>query len=319
MYDIKDSPLLMEITAIEGKRTPLYSFASFFLLLLATTMLATIPTFFYIFIAVFGNRDIIYTVLGGDMEKYTTLLTEFATKLSASHGYLLVSLLSQAITIAAVLVFTRYIAKRRLSTLGFRKKNAALFYIGGFLGGVILLGLSVLISTLNASVTLVSAANPNAFWILLFCLGFIIQGAAEEVLFRGVLMSSLLETQSPLYAILINSLFFSLMHSGNPGVSPLAFINIFLFGVLLSVLTLRCGSILPALAIHSAWNFAEGCLFGTPVSGMPAMPTLFSATLDPAKWLTNGGAFGPEGGIAVSAVLVIALLFVTLLPSNAKK
>ena len=34
--------------------------------------------------------------------------------------------------------------------------------------------------------------------------------------------------------------------------------------------------------------------------------------------LTNGGTFGPEGGLAVTMVLILALILTVFLPSNRK-
>ncbi len=315
LYDIDSSPLVTENRAVRQKRPMTTVLFSFLLLLLVISFITSIPSFFYLFVAICFDSNLYFTILSGNVEAGSQLLLE----LYATQGYLLTMLLSQALAIACALLFTAFIAKRRSSLLGFRSKNAVFFYLAGLLCGVVLFGLSLLIATFNQSVTLQANANPNVAWILLFLLGFIVQGASEEILFRGVLMSSLLETRSPIYAILVNSVLFSVMHTGNMGFSLLPLLNIFLFGVLLSIITIRCGSIFPALAIHSAWNFAEGCLFGSSVSGMPAMPSLFVSKIDEAKWLTNGGAFGPEGGIAVSLVLLLALLLICLLPSKRKK
>ena len=49
------------------------------------------------------------------------------------------------------------------------------------------------------------------------------------------------------------------------------------------------------------------------------MPTLLSGIIDEGKSLTNGDAFGPEGGIAVTAVLIVALMIVVFIPSNQKQ
>ncbi len=60
--------------------------------------------------------------------------------------------------------------------------------------------------------------------------------------------------------------------------------------------------------MHAAWNFAEGPVFGFPVSGLD-MGGLFRLQITGPDWLT-GGAFGPEAGalaiameIALSAIL----------------
>ena len=70
-----------------------------------------------------------------------------------------------------------------------------------------------------------------------------------------------------------------------------------------------------AIGMHWAWNFFEGPLFGTPVSGYPRYanlnPLLTSTTIGPEQW--TGGAFGPEGGLFSVIVRGIAdLIFLIL-------
>ena len=218
-----------------------------------------------------------------------------------------------------LLLFAFLIEKRTPYSLGFTKKNAVPLYAVGFLAGIALLAASVGVASLNGSVALSFASEVSWLWIILFLIGFIIQGAFEEILLRGVFFPALLRHfSSPLIPCIASAAFFSAMHGANPGVSPIAFLNIFLFGALLSVLMLRTGSIIPCLALHSAWNFAEGCIFGSAVSGLPALPSLLTSALDANKALTNGGAFGPEGGVAVTLVLVVALAAAALIGEKKK-
>jgi membrane protease YdiL (CAAX protease family) len=116
-----------------------------------------------------------------------------------------------------------------------------------------------------------------------------------------------------------NALLFSLLHLGNPGVTVIALVNIFLFGLFASLLTLRRGSIWMVGALHSMWNFAQGNLFGIPVSGLVGCPSPLVTEMGEGKWqaLVGGGAFGLEGGLAVTAVLAVACAIVLF--SSTKK
>jgi membrane protease YdiL (CAAX protease family) len=108
---------------------------------------------------------------------------------------------------------------------------------------------------------------------------------------------------------------------GNPNVSFIALINIFLFGLFASLLTLRRGSIWMVGAIHSMWNFAQGNLFGIPVSGLTGLPSPLTATVKEGTWQTliSGGSFGLEGGLAVTVVLLVACGLVLFLPKFFRK
>lgn len=72
---------------------------------------------------------------------------------------------------------------------------------------------------------------------------------AEEVVFRGAILRTLLTQMKPWTAIAISALFFSVVHM-NPAQMPFAF----LAGLLLGWLYWRTGSILPGMAYHWANN-----------------------------------------------------------------
>ena len=142
---------------------------------------------------------------------------------------------------------------------------------------------------------------------LLFLVGFLLQGASEEILCRGYLMGALLHGRNPWVAVTVNSAAFALLHLFNPGVSPLAICNTFLFGILMSLIVLRRGNLWGACALHSLWNFAQGNLFGIRVSGLPAGPSPFRSFLSPDMPLWNGSQYGLEASLPVTLCLLLAV------------
>ena len=142
---------------------------------------------------------------------------------------------------------------------------------------------------------------------LLFLVGFLLQGASEEILCRGYLMGALLRGQRPWVAIVANSAAFALLHLFNPNVSPLALCNTFLFGVFMSLLVLRRGNLWGACAVHSLWNFAQGNLFGIRVSGLSAGPSPLLTVLSPDKPLWSGAQYGLEASLPVTFCLLFAV------------
>ena len=67
-------------------------------------------------------------------------------------------------------------------------------------------------------------------------------------------------------------------------------------------------------AMHTAWNLTQGNIYGLQVSGNDAANSVFTAVYDKnASSLITGGAFGPEGGLATTAVAVVCLIIVTVL------
>jgi len=315
-YDLNDSPIVEENRRVGRERTLFSLLIAFFVLTIVTDFAVSLPMTVFLMFRLVGDFSELFTIFANND---IAAMEAYITEVSAEKGYLFASLLSTAAGIAVLLFFAFRMEKRTPYSLGFTKKNAVPLYAVGFVAGIALLAASVGVATLNGSVSLAPAGEVSWLWIFLFLIGFIIQGAFEEILLRGVFFPALLRHfPSPLVPCLVSAAFFSAMHGANPGVSPIAFLNIFLFGALLSLLMLRTGSILPCLALHSAWNFAEGCLFGSAVSGLPALPSILVSTLDPNKALTSGGVFGPEGGVAVTLVLVVALAAVILIGGKKK-
>lgn len=223
--------------------------------------------------------------------------------------YMLISLFATTATVAVVLIYCLAIERRTLGSLGLIRRGAVTEYVVGLLAGLGLFGLPVLLCVVTGAMSLSPAESMPSFRVvLLFFAGFLIQGMSEELLCRSYLMVSL-SRKWPLWACAVsNALLFSLLHVGNPGVTAVALINIFLFGLFASMLTLRRGSIWMVGAIHSMWNFAQGNLFGIPVSGLVGSPSPLVAEMGEGgrQTLVNGGAFGLEGGLAVTVVLAAA-------------
>jgi hypothetical protein len=128
---------------------------------------------------------------------------------------------------------------------------------------------------------------------------------SEEVVFRGVplvLLAAVLGRGTAIVAIAIP---FALAHLFNPNLTPLGVGNIALAGVFLGLAFYAPGGLWTAWGAHLGWNGLLACL-DTPVSGVPFdIPALDYRPGEPT-WLT-GGAFGPEGGLAATLALTLAI------------
>ena len=71
--------------------------------------------------------------------------------------------------------------------------------------------------------------NFSVGYFVLFLLGFLIQGMAEEVLCRGYFMVSLARRYSLIVAIVTNAVVFAALHLLNSGITVLAFVNLVMF------------------------------------------------------------------------------------------
>jgi membrane protease YdiL (CAAX protease family) len=127
----------------------------------------------------------------------------------------------------------------------------------------------------------------------------------EELALRGYLFTALRDAVRAPGAIALSSIVFALLHLLNPGVTVLSLAMVALAGVLLASIRLVTDSLYAAMTAHLGWNFAQAAILHAPVSGLPLpVPGYRLVDAGPA-WLT-GGAWGPEGGLAAAAGMLLA-------------
>ena len=63
---------------------------------------------------------------------------------------------------------------------------------------------------------------------------------------------------------------------------------------------------------HAAWNFSEGVIFGSSVSGEETVAIIFNSVPLPAKPLINGSEFSIEGSLISVFLDGLLLLLVSL-------
>lgn len=220
----------------------------------------------------------------------------------------------------SLLVFFRVtkIEKRTISSIGFSRKKWLKKYLVGFLIGLVLMGLVVSILYLfgfisvneNPTQPVGKFALVNIFILLI---GWIIQGGTEEVVTRGWLMNVLGARYNIKFGLFISSVLFGLLHLLNPNVNYIAILNIILVGYLFGLYVIKTNDLWGACGIHSAWNFAQGNLFGFEVSGLNVeVGSLFDFNLT-GNSLISGGSFGPEAGLCATFVLLLGIIVILLL------
>ncbi len=140
---------------------------------------------------------------------------------------------------------------------------------------------------------------------------FALAAAFEELLFRGYPFQTLLRGGVPaLVPIILLSVFFGVVHLGNPSSTTFSTVNTILAGIWLSVAYLKTRSLWFPTALHLGWNWMMGTFFGLPVSGLKFVPhPVLLATSEAPLWLT-GGAYGCEGGLAATLVLVVTTVVI---------
>jgi membrane protease YdiL (CAAX protease family) len=215
-----------------------------------------------------------------------------------------------AATVVVTWLFRRLLDRQSFTSLGFRRSPRLAGDMAMGVGlGVGLFALVFLVEWATGWVRVLGFAWDVQTWaallaaMLVFLLTFLLTGLNEELHVRGYIMQNLAEDWGMPAAVVVSSIYFGLLHSFNPNVSLISIANLALAGVLFAIAYLVTGNLWLPMALHFAWNFAEGPLFGFPVSGMDFGGLLRLEAIGPG--LVTGGAFGPEAGLAgLGAVLL---------------
>lgn len=234
-------------------------------------------------------------------------ITQISAEVSMKQKYLIPTLFCTAFAIAGSMIYCRFIEARHLSSMGLRKRKAVSHYLQGFVIGIVMMSALVVISLLFGVVDITVCKNVNYGAVALFFLGFLIQGASEEFMFRGYFMNTLGSRFHWLIAVGVSSAAFSLAHISNPGYNLLVFFNLTLFGAFAGLYMICFDDIWGVCAIHSLWNFTQGCLYGISVSGTGETESILRTTASSSSALLTGGDFGIEGSIITTAVLIVSI------------
>lgn len=260
-------------------------------------------------ILMFSSADYMNAAVSGDQQAIA-LATE---ALMQSNALTIAMLFSTAGMILTALLFCKLIQKRKMTTVGFQKPGMWKEYLCGMAVGFGIFSVAVLICVVTGSLKIRGLSATFSVGIfLLFLVGYLVQGMAEEVLCRGYFLVSVSRRYPLAVGIAANALLFAALHLLNDGISVLAFINLVLFGVFASIYFIKRGNIWGVGALHSIWNLAQGNFYGIRVSGMQTSCSVLTSEMVAGRELINGGDFGLEGGLAVTIVLVLGSLILLM-------
>jgi len=144
---------------------------------------------------------------------------------------------------------------------------------------------------------------------LLWALGFLMVGLAEEAIFRSYVLYTLARGMGfwPA-AIALSTLFGALHYFLKPGETWIDGVSTGLIGLFLCLSIRRTGDIGLAAGLHFAFNYAALFIFGgsnTGNGGQPLPGRLLDVSFEGPQWLT-GGPMGLEASVFVFLVLAVA-------------
>lgn len=209
--------------------------------------------------------------------------------------------------LAATVAIERITAGRSLPQIGFNPRHAlADLAIGAALGAFLF---SAVVLELAAAgyyrITGVHFTPQLAAAALLLIAG----AATEEILFRGVIFRLIEEWAGTWIALAVSAVLFGAVHAANPGATWVSSLAIALeAGVLLAAAFVVTRNLWLPIGLHFAWNFLEGPIYGTQVSGHTFVTSAFAAQMHGPAILT-GGSFGPEAGLPAMLTCLAAAAF----------
>ena len=232
---------------------------------------------------------------------------EFTTRAAAPTSARLAAVIVASITMLAAYSLAIHLGERRSSPeLGLRALIPELAIgigIGGTLMGMIIAILWVAgwISISTSPVTAVSESPKLS----------IQSGVIEEVLMRLIIFRLLWRVGGVWPALLITALLFGGLHLSNPDASIFAALCLVAGEGVGAGLYLLTGRIWASIGMHAGWNFAQGWLFGSVVSGIDVASSgpLRTEPVGNIAEMFSGGGFGPESSMAAFGISLVASAF----------
>lgn len=219
----------------------------------------------------------------------------------------------EIIMMAGFIAYMRFVQRRNFAAMGFIRKKWALWYVMGFGCGLILFSIAMFLSVVlsGGSIVYSGSLSPQMFFAALT--GWMIQGMAEEVDGRGYMFLSITRKHREYVGVLASGLFFGMIHINNSGATVLSVLNTTLWGFLFCLLLVVTENIWFIGALHTAWNLAQGNVFGVLVSGNDPGAAIFRAELTGENVLLTGGAYGIEGNAVTTAVVLVMIVAALLI------
>ncbi|OKL50299.1 CPBP family intramembrane glutamic endopeptidase [Boudabousia marimammalium] len=218
-------------------------------------------------------------------------------------------LIAQILIVMVALYLIRRISKVTPQNLGFTKNQVITGALAGSFAGFLAISAVAFLIWLLGGVSVSSNFQSSQLPALLLGLGFfLVQGPFEEILFRGYLMPHFSKAKGILFSFVVSSLMFALLHGLNPGITVVPAINLVLAGLVFASIFYNWGSLWIAGFAHAVWNFSQGLIYGSLVSGLTMQGSVLTSVPIPGKDFISGGNFGFEGSLVTSALGVILIV-----------
>jgi uncharacterized protein len=248
----------------------------------------------------------ILKVTGTPLEALEKDVFQLLSGLMAGDYLWLMLMLEFVTSVISVGIFRLLIERRSFPGLGWTLDGYTGEALTGFFLAPALLGLAAIGMLLSGHLEWTDIIwEPSTLFISFGWMTLI--AFSEELVFRGYILGNLMECiPNKWIALGISSLLFTAYHAITPGIHTLAFVNLFLAGMLLGINYIFTRNLWFSFLLHVGWNFFEGPILGFRVSGT-TFPSLFQAEPNGDLFIT-GGDYGLEGSMLMTLLLVAAIL-----------
>ena len=225
---------------------------------------------------------IVIAIISNNTMGSSDLISKFTNLILSPRAESFITLYGTIVTLIITILYCKFLEKKSLRSIGFQKKNFFKHYLIGLLIGGFMIFIAILINFLVGSIKIEGISEgfngTTLFLIIAYFIGFVFQGASEEILFRGFFMIDIGAKHKIITAIIVSSLIFSLAHVFNPGITIFELISLFLLGVFLSLYIICFDNIWGACAIHTMWNFIQVNIFGINTDLLKISDSIFKTT-----------------------------------------
>jgi membrane protease YdiL (CAAX protease family) len=248
----------------------------------------------------------IVTITGSRVDDLEKDLFQLLSGLMAGNYLWLMLSLEFVTSLISVGIFRLLIERRSLTGLRWTLDGYTSEALTGFFLAPALLGLAAIGILLSGHLEWTDIIwQPSTLFISFGWMTLI--AFSEELVFRGYILGNLMEfIPNKWVALGISAILFAAYHAITPGIHTLAFLNLFLAGMLLGINYIFTKNLWFSFLLHLGWNFFEGPILGFRVSGT-TFPSLFQAEPNGDLFIT-GGDYGLIGSMPMTLLLVIAVL-----------
>jgi membrane protease YdiL (CAAX protease family) len=223
----------------------------------------------------------------------------FFTDINKSGLFALIFLV---LTLTITYVFRRLIDRKSFISLGFNITGYFRDAMAGGMLAIFIIGASCLILKGTGHLKWMDIIfDPRALFTAFGTI--VLVAVCEELIFRGYLLSNLLDSFPKGISMLISALLFMIFHWSSAGFFPM--INTLILGLILGLNYTYTRNLWFSICFHIGWKFGLGPVMGFPGEG--SLQSLLQTELQGNENAT-GGANGLGGSYIFGTVSLLSLL-----------